>query len=99
MRCFSSVGLICGKPFGDEQDSWLSLLSSDAKMPSGDAKNAEQRYSPRNGTKVTASSRFWGYNCFMGIGCTPWFRPRTPAQSLACWVDFLVCPRRYLAVL
>jgi hypothetical protein len=22
-----------------------------------------------------------------------------PNRSLACWVDFLVCPRRYLAVL
>jgi len=26
-----------------------------------------------------------------------WFA--TPKRSLACWVDFLVCPRRYLAVL
>ena len=24
---------------------------------------------------------------------------RTPELSLDCWVDFLVCPRRYLAVL
>ena len=29
---------------------------------------------------------------------TSWFS-RTPAGSLDCWVDFLVCPRRYLAVL
>ena len=27
------------------------------------------------------------------------FLLRTPKRSLACWVDFLVCPRRYLAVL
>ncbi len=27
----------------------------------------------------------------------PWFLP--PQGSQACWVDFLVCPRRYLAVL
>jgi hypothetical protein len=30
---------------------------------------------------------------------TSWFVVRTPKRSLACWVDFLVCPRRYLAVL
>jgi hypothetical protein len=24
---------------------------------------------------------------------------RTESMLLACWVDFLVCPRRYLAVL
>lgn len=30
---------------------------------------------------------------------TSWFLLRTPERSLACWVDFLVCPRRYLAVL
>jgi hypothetical protein len=29
---------------------------------------------------------------------TSWF-VCTPKRSLACWVDFLVCPRRYLAVL
>jgi hypothetical protein len=29
---------------------------------------------------------------------TSWFL-RTPKRSLVCWVDFLVCPRRYLAVL
>jgi hypothetical protein len=28
-----------------------------------------------------------------------WFATRTPKRSLACWVDFLVCPRRYLAML
>jgi hypothetical protein len=28
-----------------------------------------------------------------------WFVLRMPERSLACWVDFLVCPRRYLAVL
>ncbi|HEU4415872.1 MAG TPA: hypothetical protein VFT65_13885 [Candidatus Angelobacter sp.] len=27
------------------------------------------------------------------------FAVQTPKRSLACWVDFLVCPRRYLAVL
>jgi hypothetical protein len=42
---------------------------------------------------------FWDYNCFMGIGRTSWIPVRTPKRSLACWVDFLVCPRRYLAVL
>jgi hypothetical protein len=30
---------------------------------------------------------------------TSWFALRAPKRSLACWVDFLVCPRRYLAVL
>jgi hypothetical protein len=30
---------------------------------------------------------------------TSWFAPLGPKRSLACWVDFLVCPRRYLAVL
>jgi hypothetical protein len=30
---------------------------------------------------------------------TSWFAFRGPKSSLACWVDFLVCPRRYLAVL
>jgi hypothetical protein len=30
---------------------------------------------------------------------TPWFLLRAPERFLACWVDFLVCPRRYLAVL
>jgi hypothetical protein len=25
--------------------------------------------------------------------------PRTSRFLLACWVDFLVCPRRYLALL
>jgi hypothetical protein len=28
-----------------------------------------------------------------------WFTVRTPKRSLACWVGFLVCPRRYLAML
>jgi hypothetical protein len=28
-----------------------------------------------------------------------WFVLRMPERSLACWVDFLVCPRRYLAML
>ncbi|MBZ5522026.1 MAG: hypothetical protein LAP21_07265 [Acidobacteriia bacterium] len=28
-----------------------------------------------------------------------WFAMQAPKRSLACWVDFLVCPRRYLAVL
>jgi hypothetical protein len=27
---------------------------------------------------------------------TSWFAPK---RALACWVDFLVCPRRFLAVL
>ncbi|MFI5105343.1 MAG: hypothetical protein ACHP79_10500 [Terriglobales bacterium] len=30
---------------------------------------------------------------------TSWFSLNSPERSLACWVDFLVCPRRYLAVL
>ncbi len=30
---------------------------------------------------------------------TSWFVVSAPKRSLACWVDFLVCPRRYLAVL
>ncbi|HEY6305487.1 MAG TPA: hypothetical protein VI488_03390 [Candidatus Angelobacter sp.] len=34
----------------------------------------------------------------MSIRRTAWFLS-TPARSLACWVDFLVCPRRYLALL
>ena len=35
----------------------------------------------------------------MASRSTSWFATRTPKRSLACWVDFLVCPRRYLAVL
>jgi len=35
----------------------------------------------------------------MKRGSTSWFVPRTPEGDLACWVDFLVCPRRYLALL
>ena len=35
----------------------------------------------------------------MKIGHTTWFLLRAPERLLACWVDFLVCPRRYLAVL
>jgi hypothetical protein len=35
----------------------------------------------------------------MASRSTYWFTTRTPKRSLACWVDFLVCPRRYLAVL
>jgi hypothetical protein len=35
----------------------------------------------------------------MASRSTYWFATRTPKRSLACWVDFLVCPRRYLAVL
>jgi len=35
----------------------------------------------------------------MQLGRTSWFMTRAPERSLACWVDFLVCPRRYLAVL
>jgi hypothetical protein len=30
---------------------------------------------------------------------TSWFLLTVPKRSLACWVGFLVCPRRYLAVL
>jgi hypothetical protein len=30
---------------------------------------------------------------------TSWFLLSTPERYLACWVEFLVCPRRYLAVL
>ena len=41
-----------------------------------------------------------GYNGdVMAIRRTSWFLLRAPLRSLACWVDFLVCPRRYLAVL
>jgi hypothetical protein len=43
---------------------------------------------------------FSGYNRdAMASRSTYWFATRTPKRSLACWVDFLVCPRRYLAVL
>jgi len=43
---------------------------------------------------------FSGYNeRSMASRSTSWFATRTPKRSLACWVDFLVCPRRYLAVL
>ena len=43
---------------------------------------------------------FSGYNGdVMTSRRTSWFALRTPKRSLACWVDFLVCPRRYLAVL
>ncbi|HXA83626.1 MAG TPA: hypothetical protein VNZ47_01025 [Candidatus Dormibacteraeota bacterium] len=35
----------------------------------------------------------------MASRSTYWFATRVPKRSLACWVDFLVCPRRYLAVL
>lgn len=35
----------------------------------------------------------------MKNGHTTWFLLRAPERLLACWVDFLVCPRRYLAVL
>lgn len=35
----------------------------------------------------------------MKIGRTLWVLLRTPKRELACWVQFLVCPRRYLAVL
>jgi hypothetical protein len=34
----------------------------------------------------------------MNVRRTSWFL-RAPERSLDCWVDFLVCPRRYLAVL
>ena len=34
----------------------------------------------------------------MNVRRTSWFQ-RVPERSLDCWVDFLVCPRRYLAVL
>jgi len=30
---------------------------------------------------------------------TSWFTLQSAERSLACWVDFLVCPRRFLAVL
>jgi hypothetical protein len=33
----------------------------------------------------------------MNTAFKSWFL--APERSLACWVDFLVCPRRYLAVL
>ena len=35
----------------------------------------------------------------MNIWRTSWFVLRTPRRELACWVDFIVCPRRFLAVL
>jgi hypothetical protein len=34
----------------------------------------------------------------VSIARPTWFL-RTPQRSQDCWVDFLVCPRRYLAVL
>jgi len=35
----------------------------------------------------------------MTIERPSWLLPCAPERSLACWVDFLVCPLRYLAVL
>jgi hypothetical protein len=52
-----------------------------------------------NGTKVTAKGpRVSRYNGIVSATRTSWFL-RAPERSLDCWVDFLVCPRRYLAVL
>jgi len=36
---------------------------------------------------------------YMNSRSKSWFATRAAKRSLACWVDFLVCPRRYLAVL
>jgi hypothetical protein len=35
----------------------------------------------------------------MSMQLTSLFQVQLPENSLGCWVDFLVCPRRYLAVL
>ncbi|HLY97937.1 MAG TPA: hypothetical protein VKT33_02620 [Candidatus Angelobacter sp.] len=35
----------------------------------------------------------------MGVQLTSLFQVQLPENSRDCWVDFLVCPRRYLAVL
>ncbi len=38
-------------------------------------------------------------NCLMKLRTTNWTPTQMPKRSLACWVDFLVCPRRHLAKL
>jgi hypothetical protein len=35
----------------------------------------------------------------MKLRSTNWYAMQLPKRSLACWVDFLVCPRRHLALL
>jgi len=55
-----------------------------------------------NGTTVTVNGGpFSRYNegSIMKNARTTWFSLSSPERTLACWVDFLVCPRRYLAVL
>lgn len=39
------------------------------------------------------------YNRSVKLHGTSWFILQAPKRALACWVDFLVCPRRFLAVL
>jgi hypothetical protein len=69
---------------------------------SGDAKNPNGVNPASKCTLVTAGSdSLSGYNEIelMNQARTSWFLLSTPERSLACWVDFLVCPRRFLAVL
>jgi hypothetical protein len=77
-------------------------LISDARARFGDAKNPNGANPASKCTIVTAGSGgISGYNkgSHMKNSRTSWFLLRTPERSLACWVDFLVCPRRFLAVL
>lgn len=46
----------------------------------------------------TTNTRTKRYNQEVVSITRTWFL-RIPKRSLDCWVDFLVCPRRYLAVL
>ena len=69
-------------------------FSVDAKQP--DSPNRAWKC-----TLVTVNRRqFSGYNGnVMSSRNTSWFAFSGPERSQACWVNFLVCPRRYLAVL
>jgi hypothetical protein len=78
------------------------LPVSDFALSSGDAKNPNGANPASKCTLVTAEGKLLsGYNevTLMNQGRTSWFLLSTPKRSLACWVDFLVCPRRFLAVL
>jgi len=78
------------------------LTVSDCEQPSGDAKNPNGVNPASKCTLVTAErSPLSSYNevIAMNQARTSWFLLSTPERSLACWVDFLVCPRRFLAVL
>jgi hypothetical protein len=81
----------------------LILISvSDFEQHSGDGKNPSGCNPASKCTLVTAErAELSGYNevKLMNQARTSWFLLSTPERSLACWVDFLVCPRRFLAVL